>query len=141
MVRTAVALGLVTMVLWGGWSATAKVATRYVAPETAMTLSYGTGALVALAYVVVAREGAVSAVSLPPRGVALALVAGVLSGIGGIAFYAGLQQGESAVVTTVSAMYFIVAAIVGVLVLGETVGVRELAGIGFAVVAVALLAG
>jgi drug/metabolite transporter (DMT)-like permease len=138
MVRTAVALGLVTMVLWGGWSATAKVATRYVAPETAMVVSYATGALVAFAYIAVAREGSLS---LPPRGIALALAAGVFSGIGGIAFYAGLQQGESAVVTTVSAMYFIVAAIIGVLVLGETVGVREAAGIGLAVVAVALLAG
>jgi drug/metabolite transporter (DMT)-like permease len=138
MVRTAVALGLVTMVLWGGWSATAKVATRYVAPETAMGISYGTGALVAVGYIAATRG---ASISLPPRGVAIALAAGVFSGIGGIAFYAGLQQGESAVVTTVSAMYFIVAAIVGVLVLGETLGVREIAGIGFAVVAVALLAG
>jgi drug/metabolite transporter (DMT)-like permease len=139
MVRTAIALGLVTMVLWGGWSATAKVATRYVAPETAMGISYATGAVVAIAYIALGRGA--GTLSLPPRGVALALGAGIFSGIGGIAFYAGLQQGESAVVTTVSAMYFIVAAIVGVIVLGETLGLRELAGIGFAVVAVALLAG
>jgi drug/metabolite transporter (DMT)-like permease len=138
MVRTAIALALVTMVLWGGWSATAKVATRYVAPETAMGISYATGACVAIAYIALNGEGTLS---LPPRGVALALGAGIFSGIGGIAFYAGLQQGESAVVTTVSAMYFIVAALVGVAVLGETLGLRELAGIGFAVVAVALLAG
>jgi uncharacterized membrane protein len=72
--------------------------------------------------------------------VAFAGLAGVFAGAGAVAFYAGLAEGNSAVVTTVSALYFVVAALLGVAVLGESLGLRDVAGVGFAVLAIALLA-
>ena len=101
-----------------------------------MIISYVASVGVALIYLYVIRGGPTS---LSGRGVGLALVAGVFGAVGAIAFYVGLNAGRTAIVTTISALYFVVAAVIGVVVLGETVGVRDAAGVGFAVIAVLLL--
>ena len=61
----------------------------------------------------------------------------MFAGIGAVAFYAGLGAGHTGIVTTISALYFVVAALLGCC--GDSPGLREALGIGFAVVAVALL--
>lgn len=70
----------------------------------------------------------------------LALLAGVASAVAAVAFSAGLETGRTSIVTTISALYFVVAVVLGVVVLGESVSARELVGLGCAVVAVLLLA-
>lgn len=137
MLRAALLYAVVAMITWGVWSVLAKLATQSLPPALAMVISYATGAAIALGYVFVTRG---PGLSLPTEGVLMAGAAGLFAGIGAVAFYAGLQSGRSAVVTTVSALYFVVAALIGVLVLGETVDASDVAGVGFAVVAVALLA-
>lgn len=136
MIPIGVMLALVAMVCWGVWTILAKVATRTLAPEAAMVVSYATGATLAFGYVAASR----GLPALPGRGLAFAGLAGVFAGGGAVAFYAGLARGEAAIVTTVSALYFVVAAVLGVVLLGESLAVRDLAGIGFAVLAIALLA-
>lgn len=133
----AVSLALVAMFAWGIWTVLANVATRSIAPELAMILSYGAGVIVAVGYVVVQSDP----IALERTGVGYALAAGVFAGIGAVAFYSGLSVGRTGVVTTVSALYFVVAAAIGVLVLGESFGLREVAGVACAVLAVVLLAG
>lgn len=134
--NTALLFALLAMLSWGIWAVFADVATRTIQPTSAMILSYGASVLVALGYL--AYQGETPA--LGEVGVYFALVSGVFAGVGAVAFYAGLEAGSTAIVTTVSALYFVVAAVLGVLVLGESVGLRQVAGIGFAVLAVALLA-
>ncbi|WP_254765712.1 EamA family transporter [Salinilacihabitans rarus] len=136
MSQHAVVLAVVAMLGWGVWTVLANEATRTIDPEIAMVLSYATGVAVALGYVAVRGEP----VTLERTGVGLALAAGVFAGIGAVAFYAGLSYGRASVVTTVSALYFVVAAVLGVLVLGETLVLKDAAGIAFAVLAVLLLA-
>lgn len=136
MPNPAVLFALLAMLSWGIWAVLADVATRTIRPTSAMILSYGTSLLVALAYLGYQRRSP----ALGEVGVYFALASGVFAGVGAVAFYAGLESGRTGIVTTVSALYFVVAAVAGVLVLGETLGVREVAGIGFAVAAVALLA-
>lgn len=136
MARSAVGFAVLAMVGWGLWAVLANVATRTVAPEVAMIVSYVTGAALAVGYVVL-RPGSVA---LAREGVAVAALAGVFAGVGAVAFYTGLARGRTGVVTTVSALYFVVAAAVGILVLGEPVDLRDLAGMAFAVLAVLLLA-
>ena len=136
MTNAALLFGLAAMASWGVWALLADVATKYIDPVSAMIFSYATSVAVALAYVV-AREDTLSTVR---TGVGFALVAGVFAGIGAVAFYSGLERGRTSVVTTVSALYFVVAAVLGVVVLGESVGLEDVAGIAFAVAAVTLLA-
>jgi drug/metabolite transporter (DMT)-like permease len=136
MTNVALLFGLTAMASWGVWALLADVATDYVDPVSAMIFSYATSVAVALAYVV-AREDSLSTVR---TGVGVALVAGVFAGVGAVAFYAGLERGRTSVVTTVSALYFVVAAVLGVVLLGESVDATDAVGVGFAVLAVTLFA-
>ena len=131
-----IVFGVVAMLAWGVWAVLANEATKSLAPEVAMIVSYLTGVAVAVAYVAVRYDG----LALPRIGVGLAVAAGVFSGIGAVAFYAGLEVGRTGVVTTLSALYFVVAAVLGIALLGEELAWNHVLGVAFAVLAVALLA-
>ncbi len=136
MTRMAILYGLLAMFGWGLWTVLAKLATDSVPPALAMAISYATAVIVALTYVYTRRGGFV----LDMDGMVLAAAAGVFAGIGAVAFYMGLETGRTSIITTVSALYFVVAAVIGILLLGEPVDLTDIGGIGFAVVAVVLLA-
>ncbi|RBI62479.1 EamA family transporter [halophilic archaeon] len=134
--RTAVLFAVVGMVAWGFWALFADLATETLSPEAAMVISYAGGVAVALGYIV-AGPGSVS---LSGPGVTYALAGGLFSGVGAISYYAALKSGSAAVATTVTGLYFVVAAVLAVLVLGESLSARDVAGVALAVCAVALLA-
>lgn len=136
MIPTAVLFALLAMVAWGLWAVLANEATQSLAPAVAMIISYAASVVVALGYVA-ATSGDIS---VPRIGVGYALAAGVFAGVGAVAFYAGLEAGRTGIVTTISALYFVVAAVVGVLVLGEPLSWHDGVGIVLAAAAVALLA-
>jgi transporter family protein len=125
------------MVAWGVWAVVAEIATDSVAPEVAMVVSYVTGAALALGYVLTQPES----IEYSTRGIGIAAVAGVFAGMGAVAFYAGLDEGSTTIVTTVSALYFVVAAIIAIVLLNDAADVRTIAGLVAAGVAVWLLAG
>ncbi|MFC6951474.1 DMT family transporter [Halorubellus litoreus] len=137
MLSSSLAYGLLAMVTWGVWSVIAEMATDHVSPEVAMVVSYGTGAAIAFGYVL-SRP---ASMEFSTRGIGIAAVAGVFAGVGAVAFYVGLDRGSTSVVTTVSALYFVVAAVIAVLFLNESASLRTVAGIATAGVAVWLLAG
>lgn len=132
-----VGLALIGAVAWGFWAVLADVATRSMAPEAAMIVSYTVGIGVAGLYVL---HRGTTVLGSDPSAIGAAALAGVASGIGAVAYYAALQAGASGVATTITALYFVVAAGLGVLVLGESLALTDVAGIGAAVVAVALIA-
>ena len=136
MVRTAIYFALVGMLAWGVWALFADFATRSLAPEVAMAISYIVGVGVAIAYIIVQTDP----VSLSESGVAFAVAGGLFSGIGSISYYAALQRGDTATATTVTALYFVVAAVLGVLFLGDSVDMQDWVGVGLAIGAVFLLA-
>jgi len=136
MVSSTILFAVLAMLAWGVWALLADVATKHIDPVSAMVFSYAASVVVALGYVA-ARDETLSTVR---TGVGVALVAGVFAGIGAVAFYAGLERGRTSVVTTVSALYFVVAAVLGVVVLGESVEATDVAGVGLATAAVVLLA-
>ena len=136
MSQHAVAFAVLAMLGWGLWTVLANEATRTIAPELAMILSYAASVVIAVGYVAAQGEP----LALERTGVAYALGAGVFAGIGAVAFYTGLSAGRVGVVATISALYFVVAALIGILVLGESLTLKNAAGIGFAILAVVLLA-
>lgn len=123
------------MVSWGVWAVFAEFATETLAPEVAMGVSYVAGVSVAVGYIV--AQGYTP--TLSGAGVGYAVAGGLASGVGSIAYYAALQRGSTALPTTVTGLYFVVAAGIGIALLGEPVDARDLAGIALAVGAVVLL--
>lgn len=131
-----IAWALLAMASWGLWAVLADAATRSTSPTVAMIVSYLVGTALAGAYVLTRSDP----VTVTRQGLLLAVGAGVFSGVAAVAFYAGLERGSTGVVTTVSALYFVVAAVLGVVLFDEPVTLQRVGGVGFAVAAVALLA-
>ena len=134
MSRTALAFAGVAMVAWGLWAVFAKYAARSLAPEVAMILSYAAG--IGVAFVYLFSQDATP--TLSTVGVGYAVAGGLFSGIGAISYYVSLRQGTASIATTVTALYFVVAALIGIVFLGESVSIRDVAAIGLAVGAVVL---
>lgn len=132
---SAVLFGLLTMVSWGFWIVVGNAASESIDPRTAAAISYLVATPLAIGYVVVSD----ASLAVTMRGGLLAAVAGLLTGIGLIATYAGLSVGSTTVVTTIGAMYFVVAAVIGMVVLGDEVTMTKLAGIAFAAIGVVLV--
>jgi len=136
-VNHVIGLALIGAVAWGVWAVLADVATRSMAPEAAMIVSYAVGIGVAVLYVFYRGTAVLGS---DPSAVGIAALAGVASGVGAIAYYAALQAGAAGIATTITALYFVVAAALGVVALGDSLAVSDIAGIGAAVVAVVLIA-
>lgn len=135
-VSSAVAFGSLTMVTWGVWLVVGNAASESIDPRTAAAISYLVAALLAVGFVAVSD----ASLAVTPRGGALAAVAGLFAGIGFVSLYIGLSRGSTTVVSTIGAMYFVVAAFIGMAVLGEEFTATRVAGLLLATVAVVLVA-
>ena len=135
-INAAVAFGLLTMVSWGIWIVVGNAASESMDPTTAAAISYLVAAILAVGYVF--ASGA--SLAITPRDGALAGVAGVFAGIGFVSMYIGLSRGSATVVSTLGAMYFAVAALIGMAVLGEQITTTRAAGLLLAGVGVILVA-
>ncbi|MDS0299627.1 DMT family transporter [Halogeometricum sp. S1BR25-6] len=135
-IGSAVFFGSITMVTWGIWVVLGNAASESIDPRTAAAISYLVAGLLALGFVIVSD----ASFAINARGGLLAGVAGLFTGIGLISMYVGLSAGSTTTVSTLGAMYFVVAAIIGMIVFGEKVTATRLAGIAFAVLGVVLVA-
>lgn len=133
--NAAVAFGLLTMVSWGIWIVVGNAASESIDPTTAAAISYLVAAILAVGYVFVSG----ASLAITPRGGALAGVAGVFAGIGFISMYIGLSHGSTTVVSTLGAMYFVVAALIGMAVFGDEITTMRAAGLLLAGVGVILV--
>lgn len=133
--NSAVLFGLITMVAWGFWIVVGNAASESIDPRTAAAISYLVATPLAIGYVIVSDASLV----ITARGGLLAAVAGLLTGTGLIATYTGLSIGSTTVVSTLGAMYFVVSAIIGMVILGDEVTMTRLVGIAFAAIGVVLV--
>ncbi|MDS0473796.1 DMT family transporter [Natrinema sp. 1APR25-10V2] len=135
-VDSAVVFGSLTMVSWGIWIVLGNAASKSIDPKTAAAISYLVAALLAVGFVIVSG----ASLAITPRGGAIAGVAGLFAGIGFVSMYIGLSRGSTTVVSTLGAMYFVVAAFIGIAVLGDEITTTRVAGLLLAGVAVILVA-
>lgn len=132
---TAVGFALVATCAWGLWAVLATLATRTIEPGPATAISFGIATVVAGGYAAFWEDP--EPVATP--GITFAVLAGAALAVGSIGFYLGLARGNTGVVTAISALYFVVAAILGVVVFGESLSIGDVAGIALAAVAIWLL--
>ena len=135
-INAAVAFGLLTMVSWGVWIVVGNAASESMDPTTAAAVSYVVAAILAVGYVLVSG----ASLAFTPRDGAVAGVAGVFAGIGFVSMYVGLARGSATVVSTLGAMYFVVAALIGMTLLGEEITTTRVAGLLLAGIGVILVA-
>ncbi len=134
-IDSAVFFGSITMVTWGVWVVLGNAASESIDPRTAAAISYLVAGPLALGFILLSD----ASLTITARGGLLAGTAGLFTGIGLISMYVGLSRGSTTTVSTLGAMYFVIAAIIGMVVLGDKVTITRLAGIAFAVIGVVLV--
>jgi uncharacterized membrane protein len=128
---------LIAMVAYALWAIGAELATRSLAPEIVAFITYSTGAILLAGYLLVRPEP----VEVPTVGSSLgfAMATGAIMGIGTLTYYHGLQFGDTTVVTTIAALYFVLAAILDIVVLGNNLGTTDALGLALAAIAVTFI--
>ncbi|WP_226482183.1 EamA family transporter [Natrinema amylolyticum] len=134
-IDSAVFFGSITMVTWGIWVVLGNAASESIDPRTAAAISYLVAGPLALGFIIASD----ASLAITVRGGLLAGTAGLFTGIGLISMYVGLSGGSTTIVSTLGAMYFVIAAIIGMVVLGDEVTITRLVGIAFAVIGVVLV--
>jgi transporter family protein len=134
-VTSAAVFGLLTMIAWGFWIVFGNVASNTIDPKFAAFLTYLTAAVVTGLYLLVTDVS----FAVTNRGLLFAAAAGIAAAIGVVATFVGVTVGPTSVVATIGGMYFVTAAVISIVALGESVSVTKVAGIGLALGAVVLL--
>jgi len=134
-VNKAVLFGLGTMVSWGFWIVLGDVASNSIDPKTAAFVSYAVAAVVAGLFVLVSD----ASLAINSRGLTFAAVAGVAAAVGVISTFIGVTVGNTAVVSTIGGMYFVTAALISTVALGQPLSLNKVVGIGLAVAAIVVI--
>lgn len=133
--NSAVFFGLLTMGAWGFWIVFGNVASDAIDPKMAAFVSYVTATAVTGAYVLV--SGASTTVST--EGVLFAAASGVAAAIGVVSTFIGVTVGSTAIVATIGGMYFVSAAAISIVALGEPLTASKVIGVCFAVAAIVMI--
>ncbi|MFB6353724.1 MAG: EamA family transporter [Halobacteriales archaeon] len=133
--NSVVLYGLLTMLAWGFWIVLGDVASNTIDPAMAAFVSYVTATVVVGAYVVVSD----ASLAVTNRGVLFAGVAGVAAATGVVSTYIGTTVGSTAIVATLGGMYFVTAAVISIVALGEPLSTTKVVGIGLALAAIVVI--
>ncbi len=131
------AWSLLALVSWGGWAIIARVIGEALTPAQSQALStLGILPILAALLLLKKRERPQNA----RKGMAVALVAGVLSCLGNVAYYHALNLGgKAATVVPLTAMYPLVTIVLALLLLKERLQRVQLGGIVLSLLAIYLL--
>ncbi|MEZ3115074.1 EamA family transporter [Halobaculum sp. MBLA0147] len=135
------------------WAVVALVAYSFVPPllnrattgagavpsNVAALVSNGILVIVTLGVIAVQGESVVEHVRKPEM--AFVAASGLFLAVGILSYYRALSLGPVSVVTPVFGMFLVLASVVGVALLNESLTARKVVGIGLAVLAVVLVAG
>jgi len=126
---------ILCVLCWGGWALLSKMGSREIPADT-MQFLFTFGALpVALALLV----GRHFKLEKSPKGIFYAVSNGVLSGIGGLAFFAAFRSGgNTSVITAATSLYPMITVALAVTILRERLTWVQVVGLGFAAVAIVI---
>ena len=123
------------LVCFGLWAFLPKIAVRYISPKSAVIYEVlGVFAAGCVFFLTVGKN-----IDTDVRGVLPAVVTGVLGTVGFLCFLYALTAGRVSVVATLTALYPVVTILLAVVFLRESVTLRQVAGMGLAIVSVILL--
>jgi transporter family protein len=126
---------LLCVLSWGAWALLSKLGSTEIPADT-MQFIFTFGTLPVAVALLAARK---FKLEKSPRGISYAVLNGVLSGIGGLAFFAAFRSGgNTAVITAATSLYPMITVALAVAVLRERLTRVQLVGLGFAAAAFVL---
>jgi len=128
--------GLFALIVWGVWGFLPKLATRYIEPRSVLvfqTIGSILVTIVILATIDFKPE-------LHTKGVTLAIVTGIIGTLGTASFLYSIAKGKASIVVTMTALYPIITIILSLLILKESITIKQGIAIILALTAMALFA-
>lgn len=128
---------LVATLVYGLWGFFPKLASEYLDPKSAM-IYQTVGTLAATLVILISVQ---FRLPVHPRGITFSMLAGIAGVVGTQFLLMALAKGRASLVVPVTALYPIGTVILAVLILKETLTLRQLAGIALSLAAIFLMAG
>ena len=127
-------LALVTFGLWGFFP---KLAVNYITPQSALIYQVIGGMLVGVIGLTLIGFRP----QTHPLGILFALLTGITGVLGTFFYYAAASRGQISIVVSLTALYPLITILLAIVFLHETLSLRQVAGLCFAVAAIIFLAG
>lgn len=126
---------LVALVCFGLWGFLPKIAVRYLSPRSALV--YEALGVVTVGCIVLLTVG--KGISTDVKGIVPAVLTGIFGTLGFLCFLYAVNVGSVSVVATLTALYPAITIVLAVIFMKESVTLRQMAGIGLAILSVILL--
>ena len=120
---------------WGIWAFLPKLTTRFIDPRSAIVYEAVGGVMVALFILVLLDFRPAS----DWRGVTLGAITGVLGALGALAYLFAVLRGPVTLISTVTALYPVVAILLAHLFLHESISLKQGLGIVLGLIAIILI--
>lgn len=125
----------ITIIGWGLWGFFQKIGVSRIGAESSLLLNFLSTLAVVVIYLIVTQR-----LQLPrSASVVYPIVGGVSAAIGTIAFFIALKTTPVSIARSIAGLCVLVTALLGTLSLGESLSLRQYAGIGLAISAILLL--
>ncbi len=126
---------LIALACWGVWALLPKIAVRYLDPASALLYQALGVALVAI--IVLLSTGGKPA--FDGRGVAAAVVGGALGILGSLAYLHAVARGPVSLIATLTALYPAATIVLAMVLLQESLSLRQGLGLLLGIVAMVLI--
>ena len=112
-------------VLWGLWSFIPKITTKYISPKSAILFEVLGGMLIAIIVLFSLKFKP----DIHPKGVLLAITTGILGFAGALCFLYAASKGPISLIAVLSALYPVIAIVLAMIFLNESISIKQGLGI------------
>ena len=123
------------MITFGFWGFFPKLAVYYISPQSALVYQVLGGLLIGL----FALTSVGFKPETQPMGIMYAFLTGVTGVLGTLFYYAAASRGQLTIVVSLTALYPLVTILLAFVFLHETINLKQVIGLFFALVAIVLL--
>lgn len=123
-------------VLWGLWSFIPKITTKYISPKSAILFEVLGGMLIAIIVLFSLKFKP----DIHPKGVLLAITTGILGFAGALCFLYAASKGPISLIALLSALYPVIAIVLAMIFLNESISIKQGLGIVLGLGAMILIA-
>lgn len=128
---------LLAMVTFGAWGFFPKLAVSYISPQSAIIYQVLGGLFVGIVSLAILNFKP----ETHPMGIVYAFLTGITGVLGTLFYYAAASRGQISIVVSLTALYPLITILLAIIFLHETLVLKQVIGLCFAVAAIVLLAG
>jgi len=128
---------ILALVTFGAWGFFPKLAVNYITPSSAIIYQVIGGLLVGVVGLTLVNFKP----ETHPMGILYAVLTGITGVLGTFFYYAAASRGQISIVVSLTALYPLITILLAMIFLHETLVLKQVIGLCFAVAAIVLLAG